>query len=51
MEINGKAPILELLIQTDPAKTVELKSETGKVRMIPFCGKAEGSLFHVIIEP
>ena len=49
--IIRKALILELLIQTDPAKTVELESEVGKVRMIPFSGKAEGTLFHGIIEP
>lgn len=51
METHGKEAILELLIQTDPTKTVELESETGKVRMIPFCGKAEGPLFRGIIEP
>lgn len=51
MEKNGKTPILELLIQTDPAGTVELESEAGKVRMIPFTGTAGGPLFHGIIEP
>ena len=51
METYGKEPVLELLSRTDPSKTVELESEAGKVRMIPFCGKAEGPLFHGIIEP
>ena len=51
MEIKGKAPILELLIQTDPARTVELESEAGAVRMIPFSGTAAGLLFRGIIEP
>lgn len=51
METHGKEAILELLIQTDPEKTVELESEAGKVRMIPFGGKADGPLFHGIIEP
>ena len=50
METHGKEAILELLIQTDPEKTVELESEAGKVRMIPFGGKADGPLFHGIIE-
>ena len=51
MPENSKAPILELLIQTDSAKTVELTSAAGCVRMIPFSGTAEGPLFHGIIEP
>ncbi|MBQ5951192.1 MAG: DUF3237 family protein [Lachnospiraceae bacterium] len=51
MNEKEKAPVLELLIQTDPAKTVELEGAGGKVRMIPFTGTAEGPLFHGIIEP
>lgn len=51
MEVNGKETILELLIQTDPARTVELEGEAGKVRMIPFSGTAIGPLFQGIIEP
>ena len=50
-EASGKNPILELLIQTDPEKTVELEGENSRVRMIPFSGTATGPLFQGIIEP
>ena len=49
--MKGKEAILDLLIQTDPAGTVELEGEIGKVRMIPFSGTVSGPLFQGIIEP
>ena len=51
MEMIGKTPVLDLLIETDPAGTVMLENETETVRMIPFRGIAEGPLFNGIIEP
>lgn len=46
-----KDPILELIVETDPAATVELESEIGHVKMIPFKGTVKGPLFTGIIEP
>ena len=43
--------ILELFVQTNPERIVELESELGAVRMIPFSGAATGPLFQGIIEP
>ena len=43
--------ILDLLVQTDPKGIVELESEAGSVRMIPFAGTVSGPLFQGIIEP
>ena len=51
METGTKKPILELLIQTDPAGTVELEGQGCRVRMIPFSGRATGPLFQGVIEP
>ena len=51
MTVNPEKIVLELLIQTDPKGIVELESESGLVRMIPFSGTAKGPLFHGIIEP
>lgn len=51
MELTNQKPVLDLLIQTDPARTVELEGEIGKVRMIPFSGTVSGPLFQGIIEP
>ena len=51
MELTNREPVLDLLIQTDPARTVELEWETEKVRMIPFAGTVSGPLFQGIIEP
>lgn len=51
MNANRKEPALELLIQTDPDKTVSLNSNFGCVRMIPFTGTADGQLFHGVIAP
>lgn len=44
-------PILEILIQTNPSGSVELKSEIGCVKMIPFKGTVLGPLFTGIVEP
>ena len=43
--------ILDLLVQTNPKGIVELESEAGTVRTIPFSGPAGGPLFQGIIEP
>lgn len=51
METGGRGPILELLIQTDPEKTVELEGKGCRVRMIPFSGTATGPLFQGSIAP
>ena len=51
METEGRGPILELLIQTDPEKTAELEGEGCRVRMIPFSGRATGPLFQGLIAP
>lgn len=46
-----KDPVIEVLVETDPAATVELESEIGHVKMIPFKGTVRGPLFTGIIEP
>ena len=46
-----ETPILEILVQTDKTKTVEFDSEIGHVRMVPFSGVVNGSLFSGIVEP
>ena len=51
METDIREPTLELLIQTDPEKTVELEGEGCRVRMIPFSGTATGPIFRGLIEP
>ena len=44
-------PIIEILVETDPAGTVTLTGETGSVRMIPFKGTVTGPVFQGIVEP
>ena len=44
-------PILEILVETDPAGTVSLAGELGIVRMIPFKGTVTGPIFQGIVEP
>lgn len=44
-------PILEIFIETDPAGTVELDSEIGHVKMIPFKGSVNSALFTGVVEP
>ena len=51
IKAHGEKAILELLVQTRPEETVELESEQGHVKMIPFSGIAEGELFQGVIEP
>lgn len=50
--MNRKAaPILEILIETDLSGSVELESEIGRVKMIPFKGNVTGPIFTGIVEP
>ena len=51
MKVHGEKPILELLVQTRPDEVVELESELGHVKMIPFSGTVSGALFQGVIEP
>ena len=51
MKTHGEKPVLELLVETRPEETVELESELGHVKMIPFSGTVSGPLFRGIIEP
>ncbi len=48
---HKEQPILEVLVETDPAGTVELDSEIGHVKMIPFKGSVKSSIFTGIVEP
>lgn len=48
---HKETPILEILVETDPANTVELDSEIGHVKMIPFKGTVNCALFTGIVEP
>ena len=44
-------PILEILIDTDPAGTVSCTGALGSVKMIPFRGTVSGPVFNGIVEP
>ncbi|MBE7727525.1 MAG: DUF3237 domain-containing protein [Enterocloster citroniae] len=44
-------PILEILIDTDPAGTVSFTGALGSVKMIPFRGTVSGPVFNGIVEP
>lgn len=44
-------PILEILVETDPAGSVGFECEIGYVKMIPFRGTVQGPLFTGIVEP
>lgn len=48
---HRETPILEILVETDLAGTVELDSEIGHVKMIPFKGTVNCPLFTGIVEP
>ena len=48
---HNSEPVLEILVETDPAGTVSLESEIGSVKMIPFRGTARGAIFAGIVEP
>jgi len=48
---HKEIPALEILVETDPAGTVELRSEIGRVRMIPFKGRVDSALFQGVVEP
>lgn len=48
---HKEQPILEICVETDPAGTVELDSEIGHVKMIPFKGYVRSTLFSGIVEP
>lgn len=43
--------VMELMVQTFQNKIVELDSEIGHVKMIPFDGTVKGEIFNGIIEP
>ena len=43
--------VMELMAETFPDKTVELDSEIGHVKMIPFGGTVKSDIFNGIIEP
>ncbi len=51
MKAHGEKPVLELLVQTRPDEVVEMESELGHVKMIPFSGTVSGALFQGVIEP
>ena len=51
MIIKSDNMVLDLLVQTNPRGIVELESEAGTVRMIPFTGTVSGPLFQGVIEP
>lgn len=44
-------PILIIHVETDTQGTLEMDSEVGHVKMIPFKGTVEGPLFTGIVEP
>jgi len=49
MKQRKDIPVLEILVQTEPA--VELDSELGHVKMVPFHGTARGPIFNGVLEP
>ena len=51
MKERKEKPVLEILVQTDPAGVVELESEIGHVKMIPFKGTVNCEIFTGIVEP
>ncbi len=51
MKEHKNTPMLEILVETDPAGTVEFESETGHVKMIPFKGTVNCEIFTGIVEP
>ena len=44
-------PIMEVLVEIEQSGIVELCSDIGKVKMIPFKGLVKGSIFNGIVEP
>ena len=48
---HKETPMLEILVETDPESTVELDSEIGHVKMIPFKGTVNSGLFTGVVEP
>lgn len=46
-----KEPVLEILVETIPNASIELVSEIGCVKMIPFKGTVHGPVFTGIVEP
>jgi hypothetical protein len=51
MEIKKEKLVLELLVETYPDRIVEMDSELGHVKMIPFGGTVQSDFFNGIIEP
>lgn len=48
---HKEKPFLEVLVETYPEKTVELDTNIGHVKMIPFSGTVRGEQFNGIVEP
>ena len=48
---HKETPIMEVQVEIEPSGTVELCSDIGTVKMIPFKGSVKGSIFNGIVEP
>ena len=51
MKEHKETPVLEILVQIDSDRIVELEGETGHVTMIPFRGSVSSGIFTGIVEP
>ena len=51
MKEHLPTPALEVLVHVDREHIVELESEIGHVKLIPFSGTVDCPLFHGIVEP
>ena len=48
---DQRKPVLEILVETDPAGTVEMTNGLQTVKMIPFRGTVNSEIFRGIVEP
>ena len=48
---HKEKPVLEILVDIDRTGIVDLDSEIGHVKMIPFKGSVKGEIFNGIVEP
>ena len=48
---HSDTPVLEILVETHPDKTIAFQTEAGSVRMVPFQGTVNCPLFTGIVEP
>ena len=48
---HKEKPVLEILVDIDRTGIVNLDSEIGHVKMIPFKGSVKGDIFNGIVEP